>query len=223
MNESNVEISVIVPVFNGAPFIAAAIESILAQSCRPAEILVVDDGSTDETAEIVQRFGDSVHYHHQENGGTSVARNNGVRRSRGGLLAFLDADDLWPEHKLARQAEVVREDPGLDLVWGRVIEFSGDKPDTGGGARSVAGHHPGTALIRRKAFDQVGGFSETYQQAEVVEWVSRVMHSGVKQLMLPEVLMYRRVHGSNKGIANPAADQQYLRILKRHLDRTRAK
>lgn len=215
-------ISVIVPVYNGANFISQAIDSILAQSCAPTEIIMIDDCSTDDTALIVQRYGSAVRYHRQLNSGTSVARNTGVRLSQGNLLAFLDADDLWAEDKLEKQLAVLQNNPQVDLVWGNVIEFTGDVFNPEASTQPTPGHHPGTMLIRRQAFEVIGEFSEDYQQGEVVEWMTRVLLSEVEQLMLRDVLMYRRIHGANKGIANPQADREYLHILKKHLDRRRA-
>jgi len=217
------QISVILPVYNGATFIYQAIDSILAQSIQPMEIIVIDDGSTDDTASVVKRFGDQVHYYYQNNSGTSVSRNRGVQLARGDLLAFLDADDLWPSDKLEKQVAALRDDPALDLIWGNVIEFRGPgTPDSTAG-RPVPGHHPGTMLIRRQAFSRIGEFSTTYQQVEVVEWMTRVLQAQINQHMLPDVLMYRRLHAANKGMSNPAAGRQYLQVLKKHLERTRTK
>lgn len=216
------QVSVIVPVFNAERYIAEAIDSILAQSTPAMEIVTIDDGSSDNSATILKRYGSKLRYHYQANSGSSVARNNGVAMTRGQMLAFLDADDLWVARKLAIQLAAFRENPSLDLVWGHVVEFTGSPPLAGESVTPVPGHHPGTMLIRRAVFDRVGGFSETYQQAEVLEWMTRLMQQDVNCLMLPDVLMYRRIHDANKGIANPGANLQYLQILKKHLDRKRA-
>jgi len=223
MTSNDWSISVIIPVYNGAAFISEAIESVLSQSHQAMEIVVIDDGSTDETASIVRQFDSPVRYHYQTNGGTGVARNNGIRIATGRFLAFLDADDLWTKDKLARQVALFQQDPNLDLVWGNVVEFSGEKSSGDDGGPTIPGHHPGTALIRRQAFEIIGEFSEVYQQAEVVEWASRVLQSAIKQLMLPDTLMYRRIHKTNKGLSNPNSNQEYLQVLKRHLDRRRSK
>lgn len=216
-------ISVIVPVYNGARYISQALESILNQTRRPGEILVIDDGSTDDTARVVGQFGDSVVYHYQKNMGSSVSRNRGVGLASGQLLAFLDADDLWTEDKIAIQLAALDANPNLDLVWGHVVEFRGETPATGSCAAAIAGHHPGTMLVRREAFTRIGNFSEAYQEAEVVEWMTRVLQCEVSHLMLRETLMFRRIHEANKGLSNPAANRQYLAILKNHLDKKRAK
>src|SRR5919205_4589183 len=106
---SSPPIIVIIPVYNGESYVAEAIESILDQTYRPAEVIVVDDGSTDNTAEVVKRFGDVVQYHHQPNRGAGAARNRGVELSHGEFLAFLDADDLWHKDKLAHQIQAFKD------------------------------------------------------------------------------------------------------------------
>ncbi len=110
--------SVIMAVYNGAATIARAIESVLAQSYSPHELLVVDDGSTDGTAEAIGRFGSSVRYHHQTNAGVSAARNVGASMARGEWLAFLDADDWYYPDRLRLHAEWIAEDPALDFLTG---------------------------------------------------------------------------------------------------------
>lgn len=222
MNNGFGLISVIVPVYNGASYVADAIRSILAQGDHPLEIIVVDDGSTDDTATIVQQFGPPVRYYHQRNQGSSIARNFGVTQAKGEWLAFLDADDLWAADRLAVQAAALQQNPAVDLIWGHVMEFSGDAPDSAIGVDALPGYHVGTMLIRKDVFAAVGAFSTTYQLAEMVDWIARLQSSSAQQLMLPEVLMYRRIHQTNKGKSARYSKHEYLHVLKRHLDRTRA-
>src|SRR5687768_16816995 len=101
-------ISAILPVFNGGLYLAEAIESVLAQTYQPAEVIVIDDGSTDITGEIVKRFGDVVQYSTQPNSGAGAARNRGVQLAHGEFLAFLDADDLWLKNKLTDQMQAFK-------------------------------------------------------------------------------------------------------------------
>ncbi|MCD6393437.1 MAG: glycosyltransferase family 2 protein, partial [Planctomycetes bacterium] len=119
MNPSNDKqsytISVVIPAFNAEEYIGRAIDSVLAQTRQPDEIIVVDDGSTDNTAEVIKPYSPKVHYIHQENGGASVARNTGIEAATGQWLAFLDADDEWLPEKLSMQIEHLR--CNSDLVW----------------------------------------------------------------------------------------------------------
>ncbi len=222
MNSSFGLISVVVPVYNGAPYVADAIESILAQAYPSLEIIVVDDGSTDETAAIVQRFGPPVHYYHQQNQGSSVARNYGVTQAGGDWLAFLDADDLWSQHKLAIQMAVLQEHPAVDVLWGHVVEFNGDRPDLQAEAAPVPGYHVGTMLMRAHCFAEIGAFATTYKLAEMVDWMARLQRSAIQQMMVPDVFMYRRIHPTNKGKSAQYSKHEYLHVLKNHLRQKRA-
>lgn len=108
-------ISCIVPVYNGELYLREAIDSILAQTYRPLEIIVVDDGSTDATPDVVAGYGDRLRYIRQPNAGPGAARNHGLNLAQGEFIAFLDADDLWHPDKLARQMTRFLNRPDLDL------------------------------------------------------------------------------------------------------------
>lgn len=229
MIENEPLVSVVIPVYNCECYLAEAIESVLAQTYRPIEVIVVDDGSTDGSAPVAKRFADSVRYCFQANSGTSAARNRGASLASGTLFAFLDADDVWVVDKLTRQMAVFGDDPGLDVVFGHVQQFC--SPELDGHikktlycpAEAMPGYLPGTMLIRRDAFLRVGPFETDWQAAEALAWYSRVMEKGLRSLMLPEVVLKRRLHIGNKGIRQRTLQKtQYLRILKASLERRRA-
>ena len=100
---NTLSVSVIIPVYNGGKFLAEAINSILSQKHSPIEIIVIDDGSTDNTSEVAMSYGNRVHYVYQENKGAPAARNHGLRLASGNIIASLDADDIWAENKLKKQ------------------------------------------------------------------------------------------------------------------------
>ena len=108
-------ISCIVPVYNGARFLAQAIDSILAQTRVDLEIIVVEDGSTDRTPDVAKGYGDRVKYVRQENAGPAAARNRGVAEARGEFIAFLDADDTWAPAKLETQLQWFTDSPNLGI------------------------------------------------------------------------------------------------------------
>ena len=110
-------VSVVIPAYNSSAIIKEAIESVLAQSYKDIEVIVVDDGSTDDTESTVRSFGDRVLYLKQENQGAGAARNSGIQKSRGEYVAFLDSDDLWSPEKLAEQIPLLERDPELGLVY----------------------------------------------------------------------------------------------------------
>ena len=109
------KISVVIPAYNAGRFLARTIDSVLAQTCGAQEIIVVDDGSTDDTAEVARTYGSKIRYIAQANAGASVARNTGIEAAAGEWIAFLDADDEWLPEKLAKQTELLKKNP--DLVW----------------------------------------------------------------------------------------------------------
>lgn len=136
--------SVIIPVYNGSRTLARAIESVLAQSYPAGEVIIVDDGSSDSTARVVERFGRRVIYLHQPNSGVSAARNAGAKRASGEWLAFLDADDRYYVDRLRWHAEWIMRDPSLDFLTG---DYEYHRPDDSLISRSMEITEAGAALL----------------------------------------------------------------------------
>lgn len=123
-------ISVIIPAYNNGAFIREAIQTVLAQTLSPNEIIVVDDGSVDGTEEVVRSIDDSrLQYHWQPNSGVSVARNTGLDQARGDFVAFLDADDRWRPETLETQFGSLQADPSLICCFGNFVRFENDTGD----------------------------------------------------------------------------------------------
>ena len=219
-------VSVITPVFNCERYLAAALESVLGQSYRPIELIVVDDGSTDGSAEIAGRYADRIRYVHQANSGSGAARNAGVDLATGAYLAFVDADDLWVEEKLQRQMSAFEADGSLEIVFGHVEQFiSPELPHAlRRGLRftpdKIPGRVPGTMVVRRQAFFRVGYFSLAI--GEAVDWTLRARELGLKNVILPDIVLKRRLHASNSGRLHLDPRREYVRYLKASLDRRRA-
>src|SRR5262249_37459177 len=110
-------VSVIIPTFNSARYIATAVESVLAQELADIEVLVIDDGSTDTTREALERFGDSIRYIYQTNSGFSLSRNKVLASATGRYIAFLDSDDAWYPNKIHLQLEALRQNPGARACY----------------------------------------------------------------------------------------------------------
>jgi glycosyltransferase involved in cell wall biosynthesis len=222
-------VSVIIPVYNGDRYLSEAIESVLQQTYQPLEVIVVDDGSTDNTAAVARQFENAIRYLYQENGGTAAARNAGIALSQGGFLAFLDADDLWLKNKLEIQMSAFEEQPALDLVSGQVEQFY--SPDLDQMLRDtihcppdpIPGCIPSALVLKKEAFERVGNFSTVWKVAEFPDWYARATESGIVTHMLSDVVAKRRIHATNKGIQHKQTAQlEYVRILKAALDRKRA-
>jgi glycosyltransferase involved in cell wall biosynthesis len=222
-------VSVVMPVYNGERYLADAIESILAQSYRTLELILVDDGSSDGSADLARRFGAALRYEYQANAGQSAARNRGIQLARGPLLAFLDNDDYWSTEKLALQVAALVFDPSLEAVFGHVRQFMSPDLDPEAAARVrfhaevMPGHVPGAMLIRREAFDRVGPFDPQFRVGEFVHWYARATEVGLRTVLLPDVVLHRRLHDENTGIKQRAQSVQYVHILKAALDRRRAR
>jgi glycosyltransferase involved in cell wall biosynthesis len=217
-------ISVVIPVYNCERYLAEAIESVLAQAYRPIEVIVVDDDSTDGSADVARRFAPSVRYCFQPHSGLGAAWNGGVDLARGEFFAFLDADDLWVEDKLALQMAAFDDDPGLDIVFGHVEQFLSpelSEVKVRYPARIMPGYSAGTMLIRRDAFLRAGPFASIWKVGQFVDWYSRVVEKGLRSLILPGVVMKRRLHTTNMGIRERESRTDYVRILKASLDRRR--
>lgn len=135
-------VSIVIPTYNTAEYIPFTLDSLAAQSFKNFETLVVDDGSTDATRDALEPYQSWIVYIHQENSGRSEARNTGIKAAKGKYVAFLDSDDLWTEHKLARQVELMEIRPDMDFLFGDKQRFSSDG--------SVIMH----SMFRKKGYDR---------------------------------------------------------------------
>lgn len=220
-------VSVIVPVYNGERYLAETLESLRAQTHRPLEVIVVDDGSADGSAGIAERFAPLVRLVRQPHAGVSAAHNRGITQARGEFLSFLDADDLWPEDKTARQIAALADRPELDMVYGQMQQFVSPELDPGLMSRKgcsdqvVPGYSKGTLLMRRESFLRVGLFDTSRRLGEFIDWYLRALDIGLRGHMLPQVLLERRIHETNTGTRERDARTDYARILKASLDRRR--
>jgi glycosyltransferase involved in cell wall biosynthesis len=204
-----VPVSVVIPTYNSAALVTQAVDSVLAQTVRPAEILVVDDGSRDDTRQRLAAYGDRVVPVVQENQGVAAARNHGVRRARGDVVAFLDADDVWHPRKLERQLDVLARRPDLGMLGTDVFDWPAD-------AFPVAGDEPAAPLdvipwrrlvvknyfttsavvVRRPLLERVGEFDRRLQGPEDHDlWLRLARVAGAANLRAP-LTGYRSVVGS---------------------------
>ena len=199
----SLNVSVIIPTYNRADTIDKAIESVLAQSLMGTEVIVVDDGSEDNTAEIVSNY-DGVRYVFQEHRGISAARNKGLELARSEWIAWLDSDDLWHKDKLRLQTEYIEAHPECRILFTAYSTFSDiplerlDESQKSMLSGPVNHQCMVTALIRRSLFERYGCFSETFSYAEDSEWMTRLLIGGENlDARLDEPLYERRVHGGN--------------------------
>jgi glycosyltransferase involved in cell wall biosynthesis len=219
-------VSVIVPVYNGEAFLREAIQSIRGQDWGTAEIIVVDDGSTDRTAEIVTGLGDTVRYVQQTNLGAAAARNRGIRMATGSVIAFLDADDLWLEHTLSLQLKMLRADPSLQMVRGHTqrIRRAAGRPDKScwenfGDAWPALSL--GSAVMRKPVFDSVGYLDESLAFNEDVDWFLRARETGIATMLHGNLVQLYRRHEHNLTNNRTLNKTSFLRTLKNTIERKR--
>ncbi len=218
-------VSVVIPVYNCEAYLAEALDSVLAQTYRPVEIIVVDDGSSDRSASVAARYS-GVRCLTQPHAGAGAARNLGAASASGSFLAFLDADDLWVSDKLESQMAAFRASPALDMVSGYVRQFH--SPELGAdvkarlaGAGTVLPGHVHTMLVKRSSFGRVGPLPTHWRLGEFIDWYATAKELGLNCVLVPKVVTLRRLHGSNMGIRERDARADYLKILKGVLDRRR--
>ena len=210
-------VSVITPVYNCEKFLAAAIESVFAQTYHPIEIIIVDDGSTDQSGVIARSYS-PIKYIYQENHGVSAARNIGVDAATGEFIAFLDADDLWLPKKLQIQIDCMLNNPTIDIIGAKAewfLEQDTQLPDWFDHERDMLKDNSflqTTLLTRKVSFDRVGNFSTAYEPSEDLDWLWRAKDIHLKIEVLPEILARRRLHGLNLSWQMRAGHK--LRILK---------
>ena len=202
-------VSVVIPVRDGAPFIAEAIDSVLAQSYRNLECIVVDDGSTDGTAEIVEAYGDRVRNLTTGRGGVSAARNLGIERASGELIAFLDADDVWLPLKLEKQVAMMERHPdaalcytGLKLidVHGNVLGTRPPPPAKRAFRNTLLIEGPPisvaqTGLVPRRIAKEVGGFDERMSTSADADFACRIARDRPVVPVNEPLVLYRKHPG----------------------------
>jgi glycosyltransferase involved in cell wall biosynthesis len=199
-------VSVIIPAYNQGHYLPAAIQSVLDQTYAAFEILVVDDGSTDNSREVVAQFTDPrVYYLYQENRGLSGARNTGIRHARGDYLSYLDSDDQFLPQKLSLQVAALHEQPAVDFVAGQAVPIDeqgqqvGKIFDDGLPANEIdllLGNplHVGSVMLRRSRQAQVGFFDENLRSYEDWDMWLRLARQGCRMAWLPQPVSLYRFH-----------------------------
>ncbi len=232
-------VSILVPAFNVEPYLAAALDSALAQDHPAIEVVVVDDGSTDATPAVIDRYRDRVVAVRQDNRGLAGARNTALRHARGDIIGLLDADDVWAVDRTRRCVERLAAEPNLGMVTTDAWLIEGDQPTDRrfyGGWHAVDFVHPDPldptvqldaiarhnfvfvgALIRRELFDRHGGFDESLQRAEDYDLWCRFLIGGEQVDIVDEPLAGYRVRPDSLS-ADPVVQREaHLTVLSKHL------
>lgn len=225
-------VSCIIPAFNAESFVGEAIESVLEQTYAAVEIIVVDDGSTDHTPDVVRSYGATLTYVRRPHQGAAAAKNEGISAAQGEFIAFLDADDLWHPDKLTRQIARLALRPEIDLCFAQYRNFW--TPDLAEEERlyqgrslsqPASGWSMSTLLARREVFERFGLFEEdAAEKHQSLLWALRAAERGAIVDVMPEVLMYRRLHPENLS-RGWRIDDEFFELIKAWRDyrRTQSK
>jgi glycosyltransferase involved in cell wall biosynthesis len=220
-------VSVVITFWNRADYLPEAVESVLAQELPPgatSELVMIDDGSDDGSADIARRVAPSARIVRQANQGAAGAANRGVRESVGEYVAFCDSDDVWLPGKLAAQLDAARD--GVDLVFVHVEEFLSPELDpalvrTRPLRSAMPGYIPSCVLARRDAFARVGELDVTLDNGAWIDWCARARAAGLREVLLDGLFVRRRVHGTNNWAAQSEAGSGYLQALRSWVHRQR--
>lgn len=207
-------VTVIIPVKNGEMYITEAIKSIMNQTRSVAQIIVVDDHSTDNTIDLVRKF-PKIDIIENLSHGQSAAINYGLKYARGAFIGFIDHDDIWDSRKNELSLQLLEKDPLLNVVSVGVRNF--ENGDTGSRFKDFGSSRVfGACLFEREVFDGVGLLNETINNHSIVEWWSRKNAAYLNIGNIEESLYYRRLHDKNSGkISKDTARKDLFSILRK--------
>ncbi|WP_420578367.1 glycosyltransferase family 2 protein [Ekhidna sp.] len=216
------DVTVIIPTYNASNYIEETLSSVYGQELPPKEIIVVDDGSSDNTANIVRQKHPKVKLLQQENKGAYEALNYGIKSARHDLIALLDHDDIWLSGKLRKQVELMNMHPECQMVFTLLENYMPNHLD---GVElkqlntPLMGIHKSTLMVRKHIFDSVGLFEKS--KIELLEWYAKAIDKNIDQKFVNEVLVKRRIHGANQSLTDKSLRQEFPKIIKAILDRRR--
>ena len=211
-------VSVLIPCYNAGRYLSAALDSVLAQTYQDFEIIVVDDGSQDDSGAVAARY-PRVRYFHNAHSGISVTRNLAISKAGGEILVFLDADDLWEPEKLEKQVAYLDSHPDCQLVYTLVRNFfDGDPTAMTQRQEQLLNANMDNCLvtccIRRSLYETYGGYREDYAYGEDTHWVTRLWAAGINMKhCIPEALYLRRIHDSNISLSHRKVEQRDMMTL----------
>jgi glycosyltransferase involved in cell wall biosynthesis len=219
-------VSCVIPVRDAEAFLGEALDSVLAQTRPPQEVIVVDDSSSDRSARIAEAYGAPVRVLAGRHRGPAAARQQGIEAATGDLLSFLDADDTWLPEKQERQLERLAARPDLEMSLCQCEMFWEDGLGDEEERYRAIGRHRGaylfqTMLVWRSVFDRIGPLDPARIYGDNVDWLARAADAGVVTEVLDEVLVSRRMHAGSLTHVDPSLES-YVDVVKAHLDRRRA-
>ena len=202
-------VSVVIPSYNDSSYVKEAIHSVLSQTYENIEIIVVDDGSTDDTKEVLKEYKDRIKYHYQKNKGLSGARNTGMKLAKGKYISLLDADDLYHKDRVEKQVNFLENSSGCVFSYSGYRHFYDGKPDellklkykyhSGNVFKKLLRKNfiaPSGVLFRKDILDKIGFFDESLKSCEDWDYWLRVSHEGLEFSYIPEAITFIRIRKS---------------------------
>jgi len=223
---SELSFSVIVPVYNGQKYLRDTLESLVTQDYSSFEIIAVDDGSSDSSAEIIQSY-NSVKYIYQDNQGNAVARNRGIASSTNDVIALIDQDDLWVPEKLSTFAGYFTSHPEIDFAVAKARVFLSQGIEVPTWCRDnllnrdIVDYSPGSIVFRRRLFNRIGPFDQSLVSGHDTDWILRVKDSDTPIGVLPDVLLLKRVHEANQSAEVTRIHAELLEVFRRSIKRNK--
>lgn len=210
-------ISVVIPIYNGARYLVETIESVLDQNHPSMEIIAVDDGSTDNTAQILKQFGNKIKVISQANTGHVIARNIGLAQATGDVIGFIDQDDLWPAGRLLKMLPFVASSD-YDYVRGKTLMFGDDFPaDTPIHRYAIIG----ACLYRSSVLDRVGLFDKNMDAGEDFDWHVRIDEAQCREKRIDDVTLLYRQHDTNLSHTDGFLARGQFMTLRQKINRAR--
>jgi glycosyltransferase involved in cell wall biosynthesis len=209
------KISVVIPIYNGERFFLEALETVFKQNYPDLEIIAVNDGSTDGSLKLLEKFKDQIKVISQENQGPSAARNKGIQLSTGSIVAFIDADDFWPDGRLRKMVEVLNSDPGINMVRGYMQTVVPEgKSYQISEEPSLLPFLIGSAIYKREVFDQVGLFDPKLRFGEDMDWLMRANEKKINIKTMEDVTLFYNRHPGNMTRVNAPRDLGLFNVIR---------
>ena len=205
-------LSIIIPVYNSELFIEDTINKIYHQNYSTIELIIIDDGSTDNTAEIIKKNFPEAIYSFQENKGPASARNQGLKLCKGEQIIFLDSDDYWEENSLHILSDFLLQNPDILIVEGKIREFITKNDDIQFISEAYNMSSFGTCMFRKEVFDIVGFFDERLICAQDIDWFIRAWENNIEKSRVDQIILNYRKH-ANSLTATKITQQQYYLLL----------
>ena len=212
--------SVVIPAYNAHETLVETLDSVFAQSISPAEVIIVNDGSTDSTIEIATSYSKTLKVVSQHNQGCGKATSTGFALAKFPIIATVDADDIWLPNKMKQQLDYLETHSESKIICSQLRLFHHHHPNREGGAIKD-GYLRSTLVIRRLVYDLIGDIIDPPgMRGDLIDWLARCRDAGINIDLIPEVLCLRRIRpGSLSFGRNKELDRGYLDVARRHLIR----